>query len=213
MINHNTSFDHTENLFANTIKDLEIGKMLRKSNIKKACGISAYEIFQFLLLLVFQGKNLFRFLNSKHKDQAVSKNTYYRFLNETSYNWSRFLLLLAVKVTATFNTLTRPERPENVWGIIFHVLRRYSGHGFNQCTARPYGFVCGTHFNSFSGYHSLREKKSERMDVVPSCFYSGFIRKCQLGKLSNRNIIFNKDFHIIFICVIQCYFACHPCLL
>ena len=36
-----------------------------------------YEVFQFLLLLVFQGKNLFR------------------FLNETSYNWSRFLLLLA----------------------------------------------------------------------------------------------------------------------
>lgn len=61
-------------------------------------------------MLVFQGKNLFRFLNSKHKDQAVSKNTYYRFLNETSYNWSRFLLLLAVKVTTAFNSLTRPER-------------------------------------------------------------------------------------------------------
>jgi hypothetical protein len=61
-------------------------------------------------LLVFQGKNLFRFLNSKHKDQAVSKNTYYRFLNETSYNWNRFLLLLAAKVSAIFDKLTRPER-------------------------------------------------------------------------------------------------------
>ncbi|MFV0341687.1 MAG: transposase [Anaerocolumna sp.] len=49
-------------------------------------------------------------MNSKHKDQAVSKNTYYRFLNETSYNWSRFLLLLAVKVTSAFDSLTRPER-------------------------------------------------------------------------------------------------------
>ena len=74
------------------------------------CGISAYEVFQFLLLLVFQGRNLFRFLNSKHKDQAVSKNTYYRFLNETSYNWSKFLLLLAAKVTSRFDALTRPER-------------------------------------------------------------------------------------------------------
>ena len=46
----------------------------------------------------------------KHKDQAVSKNTYYRFLNETSYNWSKFLLLLAVKVTTIFDTLTRPAR-------------------------------------------------------------------------------------------------------
>ena len=51
-----------------------------------------------------------RFLNSKHKDQAVSKNTYYRFLNETSYNWSRFLLLLTAKVTSRFDALTRPER-------------------------------------------------------------------------------------------------------
>ncbi|WP_289702265.1 IS4 family transposase, partial [Parabacteroides goldsteinii] len=53
---------------------------------------------------------LFRFLNSKHRDQAVSKNTYYRFLNETSYNWARYLMLLAVKVTSAFDTLTRPER-------------------------------------------------------------------------------------------------------
>lgn len=63
-----------------------------------------------MLLLVFQGRNLFRFLNSKRKEQAVSKNTYYRFLNETSFNWAKFLLLLAAKVTNTFSRLTRPER-------------------------------------------------------------------------------------------------------
>ena len=110
MINQMNQNDHTQNKFSYALKELQIGKLLRKSNITKSCGISAYEVFQFLLLLAFQGKNLFRFLNSKHKDQAVSKNTYYRFLNETSYNWSRFLLLLAVKVTTTFHSLTRPER-------------------------------------------------------------------------------------------------------
>ena len=110
MINQMNQNDHTQNTFSNAFKELQIGKLMRESNIKKSKGISAYEVFQFLLLLVFQGKNLFRFLNSKHKDQAVSKNTYYRFLNETSYNWSKFLMLLAVKVTAAFNTLTRPER-------------------------------------------------------------------------------------------------------
>lgn len=110
MIYQNDKNENTQNQFSNALKELQIGKLLRKANIKKSCGISAYEVFQFLLLLVFQGRNLFRFLNSKHKDQTVSKNTYYRFLNETSYNWSRFLLLLAVKVTAVFDTLTRPER-------------------------------------------------------------------------------------------------------
>ena len=110
MINQMDQNENTQNQFSNTIRELQIGKMLRKANITKSCGISAYEVFQFLLLLVFQGKNLFRFLNSKRKDQAVSKNTYYRFLNDTSFNWARFLLFLSAKVTSAFSSLTRPER-------------------------------------------------------------------------------------------------------
>ena len=110
MISQNNKNENPQNQFSIALKELGIGKLLQKSNITKSCGVSAYEVFQFLLLLVFQGKNLFRFLNSKYKDMAVSKNTYYRFLNETSYNWSRFLLLLAVRTTTAFNSLTRPER-------------------------------------------------------------------------------------------------------
>ena len=110
MIYQNDKNENTQNQFSNALKELQIGKLLRNSNITKSCGISAYEVFQFLLLLVFQGRHLFRVLNYKHKDQAVSKNTYYRFLNETSYNWSRFLLLLTAKVTSRFDALTRPER-------------------------------------------------------------------------------------------------------
>lgn len=102
--------ENTQNQFSYAFRELQLGKLLRTANITKNCGVPAYEVFQFLLLLAFQGKNLFRFLNSKHKDQAVSKNTYYRFLNETSYNWKRFLLLLAVRVTSAFDKLTRPER-------------------------------------------------------------------------------------------------------
>lgn len=110
MIYQNEQTENTQNKFSKAISELQIGKLLRRSNITKNCGISAYEVFQFLLLLVFQGKNLFRFLNSKHKDQAVSKNTYYRFLNEPSYNWRKFLLLLSARVISAFDRLTRPER-------------------------------------------------------------------------------------------------------
>ena len=110
MITQLSPKENIQNQFSHAMKELQFGKLLRKANITKSCGVSAYEVFQFLLLLVFQGKNMFRFLNSKHKDQAVSKNTYYRFLNETSYNWDRFLFLLAAGVTSVFNSLTRPER-------------------------------------------------------------------------------------------------------
>ena len=110
MIYQNAQTENTQNRFSKAISELQIGKLLRKSNITKNCGVSAYEVFQFLLLLVFQGKNLFRFLNSKYKDQAVSKNTYYRFLNESSYNWKKFLFLLSARVISAFDKLTRPER-------------------------------------------------------------------------------------------------------
>lgn len=110
MIYQNVQTENTQNRFSKAISELQIGKLLRKSNITKNCGVSAYEVFRFLLLLVFQGKNLFRFLNSKYKDQAVSKNTYYRFLNESSYNWKKFLILLSARVISAFDRLTRPER-------------------------------------------------------------------------------------------------------
>lgn len=102
--------ENTQNQFSNAFKELQLGKLLRKANITKNCGVPAYEVFQFLLLLVFQGRNLFQFLNSKRKQQAVSKNTYYRFLNDASFNWTKFLLLLSAKVTDVFSSLTRPER-------------------------------------------------------------------------------------------------------
>lgn len=69
MIYQNTEIENTRNKFSNAIKELQLGKLLRKANITKNCGVPAYEVPQFLLLLVLQGKNLFRFLNSKHKDQ------------------------------------------------------------------------------------------------------------------------------------------------
>lgn len=110
MIYHFNSVENTKNSFSHAISELHLGKLLRKVGITKNCGHSAFEVFQFLLLLVFQGKNLFRFLDSKKKDMAFSKNTYYRFLNETTYNWRRFLLLLAAQVISSFSRLTRPER-------------------------------------------------------------------------------------------------------
>lgn len=63
MINQMNANDHTENQFFHALKELHIAKLFHKSNITKSCGVSAYEVFQFLLLLIFQGKNLFRFLN------------------------------------------------------------------------------------------------------------------------------------------------------
>ena len=71
---------------------------------------TAFEIFQFLLLMVFQGCNLYRYLGSKKQDIACSKSTYHRFLGNEHYNWRRFITLLAAKVTMYFDILTDRSR-------------------------------------------------------------------------------------------------------
>ena len=110
MLYQNDSFEQSQNQIFSILKDLQIAKLLYKANIHKGCGLSALEMFQRLVMLVFHGKNLFRSLESKHNDHAVSKNSYYRFLSNPSFNWKKFLLLLAVRVTAALRKLTCKSR-------------------------------------------------------------------------------------------------------
>ena len=106
MINHTDGNNNPEiqYKFGDAIRELGICRLLKESNIRKKKGGSVYEIFQFLLLLVFQNCNLFHFLNSKKQDMAFSKNTY------PGYNWQRFLTLLSAKVATYFSSLTHRGR-------------------------------------------------------------------------------------------------------
>ncbi len=110
MIHSNSSSEKSLTTFFQTFKVLDLAKLLRQAGITKQSGISAYEAFQTLLLLVFQGKTLYQFLHSKRKDQIASKNTYYRFLNDSTFNWRRFLLSLVAKITVAFSKLTDSKR-------------------------------------------------------------------------------------------------------
>lgn len=116
--NENT-FPEINIQFINAIRELKISTLLKQSNIYKNSRSrngdggkkrTAFEIFQFLLMLVFENTNLFRFLGSKKQDIACAKSTYYRFLSNCHYNWRRFVLLLSGKAAAYFSTLTHPER-------------------------------------------------------------------------------------------------------
>lgn len=110
MIHHYDSSEKTKNALLHSLKTLKIAQLLRKAGIRKTQGASVFEVFRFLILLVFQGKNLYRFLESERKDHALSKNTYYRFLNNSTFAWRRFLSLLATRVTEGLETLTKPKR-------------------------------------------------------------------------------------------------------
>ena len=94
--------------FIAAIKELDISGILSRCGIRKDSRKlkdessdekrTAFEIFQFLLLMVFQGCNLYRYLGSKKQDIACSKSTYHRFLGNEHYNWRHFITLLAAKL-------------------------------------------------------------------------------------------------------------------
>lgn len=92
-------------------KDNKINSILRESNFKKEKGFSCILIFRFIFMLIFNGKNLFRTLESKNSTSEFCKDTVYRFLNSTSYNWRKFLLLLSSKIIKDkINPLTDDDR-------------------------------------------------------------------------------------------------------
>jgi hypothetical protein len=86
--NRINSFFHNQNL----------GQLLRQSNIRKEKGVCLNTLFQFMLALVFTGKNLYRLLESPDSPAGIGKDTAYRLLNSVTANWRRFLLLLSSRV-------------------------------------------------------------------------------------------------------------------
>ncbi len=110
MIQETNCAEQTNNFFLQTFSVLKLSKLLRQAGIRKSRGIPVIEVFKFLVLLVFQGKNLYRFLDSYRSKAEFSKNSVYRMLNGQKFNWRRFLHSLSTKVIGLIRPLTRPDR-------------------------------------------------------------------------------------------------------
>lgn len=110
MIQETNSTEQANNIFQKTFSTLKLSKLLRQAGIRKSKGIPAMEVFKFLVLLVFQGKNLYRFLDAFRSKAEFSKNSVYRMLNGVKYNWRRFIHSLSARVIGFISPLTGPDR-------------------------------------------------------------------------------------------------------
>ncbi|MDM8102869.1 MULTISPECIES: IS4 family transposase [Oceanobacillus] len=93
-------------------KELGVLKHLRNAGITKSFGISSAIIFQLIFRLIFEHKNWFRMLDSKKSADLPAKDTVYRFLNKSTFNWRRFLLVLASSVISKVSAFTSHRRPK-----------------------------------------------------------------------------------------------------
>lgn len=93
------------------MSEFEVGKALKKSNAYKVKGVPVITLFKYLVTLVFIGKSFFTDLRSRHPlVSGFEKDTVYRFLNRSTFNWSVFMLTIATKLTDFFFSLTSSDR-------------------------------------------------------------------------------------------------------
>lgn len=111
MVRQVPSFEQLPSSVASFFKEYRLASLLKQSRVTKQAGIPANRLFTFLLTLVFSGRSLSWNLDPQ-RETGFCKDTVYRFLNASTHNWRRFLLLLAQSVVARMQLLTSKDRTE-----------------------------------------------------------------------------------------------------
>jgi len=105
--NHETSNSISQNL-QNFCKRFGLYKLLSRFGASKTKGISFVQVFDFLMGLVFTGKNLYR--TTITGGMSMSKDTVHRFLKNAQIHWEKILQILAASVIQKLRPLTGEDR-------------------------------------------------------------------------------------------------------
>jgi len=156
---------------------------MKKSNFTKTKGASCFQIFRFIFLLVFTGKNLYRTLQLHQDEIPFAKDCIYRFLNNCHYNWKKLLFLIAQNVVHNYLTPLTSEQRLNVLIIDdsayrrnrskkVELLSRFRDHvenryfkGFRMLTL---GWSDGNSFVPLSFNHLASKEEKQLCKIDPS---------------------------------------------
>jgi hypothetical protein len=112
MIDQNSQNNQLPKELDSVFSELEMNRHLRQAGIKKSFGFSCAYLFRLVFCLIFQHKNWFSLLDSRKADKYPAKDTVYRFLNQSTFNWRRFLLLLSSFTIQKVGRITDQSRPK-----------------------------------------------------------------------------------------------------
>jgi len=99
-------FPQTDRFFS----QFGLSKILLKCNFYKESGFHCVVVLKELINLIFKGRNLFRTLALSDNGLPFQKNTAYRFLNSSHFNWSRLLFLVMTQLIQKIDRLTADDR-------------------------------------------------------------------------------------------------------
>jgi hypothetical protein len=95
-----------------TFTDLKFGSLVRRSNIVKKRGRDTLTLLFAFVLLPFLKRSLTGFWNCRYLHNYVQahKDTFYRFLNNESFNWRKLVYLVALKTIAMSDDVPLKEK-------------------------------------------------------------------------------------------------------
>lgn len=97
------------------MKRFHLGKLLFKCNAGKMKGIPVMDIFRYLFCMIFSDRSIYMQMKTGTFKEAFSKNTIYRFLNNTRTNWQRFTTLLSADIITGFMKPLTDEKRKDVF--------------------------------------------------------------------------------------------------
>jgi hypothetical protein len=147
-------------------REQRIGSLLKQSNFVKECGFTCLEILKFVFLLVFNQKNLYQTLLKGDSATHLGKDTVYRFLNSSRYNWRRFLLLLGNQLIDTKLAPLTSEDRVNVFILDDSLYSRARSKAV-ELLANVHDHTTGKYVR---GFRMLTLGWSDGNTFVPLCF-------------------------------------------
>ncbi len=106
--------------FASAMHELGFVAALKSANIRRTSRNwdgkndsekrSAMGMLTHFLVVIFSAGNFFQFLSSKRGDEAASKSTSYRFLEDEHFNWRKLVTCIAYNAITLISRLTSPSR-------------------------------------------------------------------------------------------------------
>lgn len=161
-----------------------IGSLLKKSNFVKECGFTCLQLLKFIFSLVFGQKNLYQTLQKGDVADRPGKDTVYRFLNSSRYNWRRFLLLLGCGlIESKLNPLTDEDREKVL--IVDDSLFSRSRSKAVELLAKVHDHTTGKYVR---GFRMLTLGWSDGNTFIPLCF-----SLLSSAKKSNRYTEMNEN--------------------
>jgi hypothetical protein len=114
--------------------DYRMANLLKACRAEKQKGHSAFQIFRYLLCLVFCDRSMYMQIMTGRYSETFGKNTVYRFLNSAKTNWERLTCILSARIiNGSIRKLTSKDR-QDVFIIDDSLFRRTGGKKTELCS-------------------------------------------------------------------------------